>query len=73
MQVDHLHVRGLIDTNVVILRPLVSRASLPPREVAIRAVTLAVLSAGVHLIRGDSPDALAERARRVALVVHPGN
>ncbi|WP_136517722.1 MULTISPECIES: type II toxin-antitoxin system VapC family toxin [Cellulomonas] len=61
MPVDHD--RGLLDTNVLILRRWIDAALLPD-EVAISAVTLGELSAGVHLVTGDDADAHAERARR---------
>jgi len=57
--------RGLLDTNVIILRRRLDGTELPA-EVAISAVTLAELSAGVHLVRGDG--AAAERARRMAVL-----
>jgi predicted nucleic acid-binding protein len=57
------HRQGLLDTNVLILRRWIAPESLPD-ELAISAVTLAELSAGVHLVRGDDADARAERARR---------
>ena len=56
--------RGLIDTNIIILRSVLDPAGLPD-ELAISAITVAELSAGVHLVRGDSAQAIAERARRV--------
>jgi predicted nucleic acid-binding protein len=59
--------RGLIDTNIVILRDWVPAADLP-NELAISAVTLAELSAGPHLVRGDDPSARRERARRTAIL-----
>jgi predicted nucleic acid-binding protein len=52
---------GVIDTNIVILRRLVDVAQLP-ETMAVTAVTMAELSAGVHLV--DSADD-AERARRL--------
>lgn len=55
--------RGLLDTNIVILRRAIDSGELPD-ELAISAVTLAELSAGVHLVRGDHPEAIEERARR---------
>jgi predicted nucleic acid-binding protein len=61
------HPRGLLDTNVLVLRSGIDPADLP-LEVAISAVTLAELSAGVHLVRGDDADATAERARRIAVL-----
>lgn len=59
--------RGLLDTNIVILRAWIDVRSLPD-EMAISAITLAELSAGVHLVRGDDADARAERARRVSVL-----
>ncbi|WP_173923351.1 type II toxin-antitoxin system VapC family toxin [Agromyces sp. Marseille-P2726] len=56
------HPRGLLDTNIVILRRWIDPDDLPA-EVAISAVTLAELSAGVHLVRGA--DSATERARRI--------
>lgn len=64
--------RGLLDTNVVILRRWITPESLP-HEVAISAVTLAELSAGVHLVRGDDAVARAERARRTDLLQRAEN
>ena len=57
------HRRGLLDTNILILRHWLNAVDLP-EEMAISAVTLAELSAGVHLVRGDDAQARAERARR---------
>ena len=54
---------GLLDTNIVILRRWITAEDLP-RRVAISAVTLAELSAGVHLA-GDDAD---ERARRLEVL-----
>lgn len=59
--------QGLLDTNIVILHARIDPALLPD-EVAISAVTLAELSAGVHLVRGDDATARAERSRRVELL-----
>lgn len=59
--------QGLLDTNILILRHRIPSASLPAR-VAISAVTLAELSAGVHLVRGDDHVARMERARRMDIV-----
>lgn len=56
------HEQGLLDTNIVILRRSINADDLPT-EVAISAVTLAELSAGVHLVSGA--DTAAERARRI--------
>ncbi|WP_022917990.1 type II toxin-antitoxin system VapC family toxin [Ruania albidiflava] len=52
--------RGLLDTNILILWQSIEPAALP-EEMAISAVTLAELSAGVHL----SDSAASERARRL--------
>lgn len=59
--------RGLLDTNIVILRHRIEPAELPD-EMAISAVTLAELSAGVHLVREPGPAAGVERARRTAIL-----
>lgn len=59
--------RGLLDTNILILRRGIEPAELPD-VMAISTVTLAELSAGVHLVPADDPDAHAERARRVAIL-----
>jgi len=60
--------RGLIDTNIMILRALIAPDELPD-EMAISAVTLAELSAGPHQVRPDSEQYVyfeaAERARRL--------
>jgi len=55
--------KGLLDTNIIILRRWINPESLPT-EMAISAVTLAELSAGVHLVDGDDAAARVERARR---------
>ncbi len=60
-------VRGLLDTNILILRGRIDASELPD-EMAISAVTLAELSAGVHLVREDAPDAIAVRAQRMAVL-----
>lgn len=60
--------RGLLDTNIMILRSRIPPEELPD-EMAISAVTLAELSAGPHEVRPDTEqDAyfeVAERARRL--------
>jgi predicted nucleic acid-binding protein len=60
--------RGLLDTNIMILRSLIAPEELPD-EMAISAVTLAELSAGPHEVRPDTEQDLyfeaAERARRL--------
>lgn len=55
--------RGLLDTNILVLRRSIDPDVLPA-EVAISAITLAELAAGVQLVRGDDASARAERARR---------
>ncbi len=55
--------RGLLDTNILILRHRIDPNDLP-EEMAISAITLAELSAGVHLVEGDRAEAVDERARR---------
>jgi predicted nucleic acid-binding protein len=59
--------RGLLDTNILILRRWIDHAELPT-EMAISAVTLAELSAGPHEVRGN--DERAERARRMNVLQH---
>jgi len=63
--------RGLLDTNILILRRWVEGAELPD-EMAISAVTLAELSAGPHEVRGNDEqsayDERAERARRMSVL-----
>jgi predicted nucleic acid-binding protein len=63
--------RGLLDTNILILRRWVDEAELPA-EMAISAVTLAELSAGPHEVRGNHEqgayDEREERARRTSVL-----
>ena len=63
--------QGMLDTNIVILRRWIDPAELP-EEMAISAVTLAELSAGLHEVRGnneqDAYDEHAERARRLEIL-----
>ena len=59
--------RGLVDTNIVILRDWIPAGALP-EEIAISAVTLAELSAGPHAVGGVDPAARIERARRTAIL-----
>lgn len=63
--------RGLLDTNILVLRRWIDPAELPD-EMAISAITLAELSAGPHQIRGndeqDDYDEHAERARRLEIL-----
>lgn len=65
-------IRGLLDTNIVILRHAIDADELPD-EMAISAVTLAELSAGVHLVKGDTAEAIEERARRADLLARAEN
>lgn len=66
--IDEHPTRGMIDTNVVILREWIDPAELPV-EMSISAITLAELSAGPHHVRAnqeqDDYDEHAERARRL--------
>ena len=60
--------RGLLDTNIMILRSRIAPDELPD-EMAISALTLAELSAGPHEVRPDTDQEFyfeaAERARRL--------
>lgn len=64
--------RGLLDTNIVILRHAIDPDELPG-EMAISAITLAELSAGVHLVSGDNKEAIEERARRADVLQRAEN
>lgn len=64
--------RGLLDTNIVMLRHAIDPDELPD-EMAISAVTLAELSAGVHLVKGDNAEAIEERARRADVLARVEN
>lgn len=66
--------RGLVDTNIMILRERVDTADLPD-EMAISAVTLAELSAGPHMVRRDVAeyDEHVERARRIDVLQRAEN
>jgi predicted nucleic acid-binding protein len=63
--------QGMLDTNILILRPWIDPAELPD-EMAISAITLAELSAGPHEVRRndeqDRYDERAERARRLEIL-----
>lgn len=59
--------RGLLDTNILILAGSIDSTALPDVS-AVSAVTLAELSAGVSLVRGDDVDARAERGRRMEVL-----
>lgn len=70
------HPRGLVDTNILILRKWIDPDELPA-EIAISAITLAELSAGPHGVRRndeqDDYDEHAERARRVDVLQRAEN
>ncbi|MBF4998528.1 type II toxin-antitoxin system VapC family toxin [Nocardia sp. BSTN01] len=77
MSADHTgRTRGIIDTNIMILRRWLDPMELPD-EMAITAVTLAELSAGPHEVRGndeqDLYDEHAERARRLDVLQRAEN
>ncbi|MCL2424400.1 MAG: type II toxin-antitoxin system VapC family toxin [Micrococcales bacterium] len=59
--------QGLLDTNILALRRWIPADHLPD-EMAISAVTVAELAAGVHLVDGSDDEAVRERARRVAVL-----
>jgi predicted nucleic acid-binding protein len=63
--------RGLVDTNILILRGWIRQDELPD-ELAISAITLAELSAGPHEVRPDDEQDLyfegPERARRLDIL-----
>ena len=68
--------RGMLDTNILILRKWIDPAELPD-EMAISAITLAELSAGPHEVRRndeqDAYDEHAERARRLEILQRTEN
>jgi len=64
--------QGLLDTNILALRPWIPADCLPD-EMAISAVTVAELAAGVHLVQGDDGAANHERARRMAVLQQTEN
>jgi len=70
------HPRGLLDTNIMILRRWVNPAELPA-EMTISAITLAELSAGPHEVRRNEKQSdyneHAERARRVDVLQRAEN
>ncbi|MGA4790147.1 MULTISPECIES: type II toxin-antitoxin system VapC family toxin [Nocardia] len=77
MSADHTgRTRGIIDTNIMILRRWLDPMELPD-EMAITAVTLAELSAGPHEVRGndeqDLYDEHIERARRLDVLQRAEN
>jgi predicted nucleic acid-binding protein len=68
--------QGMLDTNILIFRRWVNPDELPD-EMAISAVTLAELSAGLHQVRSDDEQAgyheHAERARRLDVLQRAEN
>jgi predicted nucleic acid-binding protein len=70
------HRQGLVDTNILLLRRWVDPAELPD-ELAISAITLAELSAGLHGVRRNEEqgdyDEHAERARRLDVLQRAEN
>ena len=70
------HRQGMLDTNILILRPWIDPGDLPD-EMAISAITLAELSAGPHQVRRndeqDQYDEHAERARRLEILQRAEN
>ncbi len=68
--------RGLLDTNIMIMRKWINPAELPD-EMAISAITLAELSAGPHQVRRNDEqsdyDEHAERARRLDVLQRAEN
>ncbi|GAB2668210.1 hypothetical protein GCM10027169_32600 [Gordonia jinhuaensis] len=56
----------------MILRHAIDPAELPD-EMAISAITLAELSAGVHLVTGNDPQGSDERARRADILQRAEN
>lgn len=71
-----LPARGLLDTNILVLRRWIDPEQLPD-EMAISAITLAELSAGPHQVRRndeqDDYDEHDERARRLEIVQRAEN
>jgi len=63
------YTKGLVDTNILILRASIDPAELPD-EMAISVVTLAELSAGVHAIPVSNE---MERARRLDILQRTEN
>ncbi|WP_067966589.1 type II toxin-antitoxin system VapC family toxin [Mycolicibacter icosiumassiliensis] len=70
------HERGLLDTNIMILRRWIDPQQLP-EAMAISAITLAELSAGPHEVRRngaqDEYDEHLERARRLDVLQRAEN
>lgn len=64
---DSRHSVGLLDTGVLIARAHFSESDLPA-EVAISAISLGELAAGVHAISGSTVTANQERARRTVIL-----
>jgi predicted nucleic acid-binding protein len=70
------HPRGLLDTNIMILRRWIKPNELPA-EMAISAITLAELSAGPHQVRRDDDrsdhNEHTERAQRLDVLQRAEN
>lgn len=68
--------RGLLDTNILILRRWIDPSELPD-EMAISSITLAELSAGPHLVQSndeqDDYDEHRERSRRLDVLQRAEN
>ncbi len=69
---DDRQLRGMLDTNILILRRWIDPSHLPD-EMAISAITLAELSAGPHEVVRDDREAYAERARRLEILQRAEN
>ncbi|MDR2619587.1 MAG: type II toxin-antitoxin system VapC family toxin [Propionibacteriaceae bacterium] len=63
---------ALLDTNILILQSEIDPEVLPA-QLAISTITLAELSAGVHQVDENAPDAAAERARRLDVLQRSEN
>jgi len=64
--------KGLVDTNILILRRWIDPNDLPD-EIAISAITLAELSAGVHQAGMEGAATAEERASRVDILARAEN
>jgi predicted nucleic acid-binding protein len=64
--------QGLLDTCILIHRRDLEAGDLPD-EGAISAVTLAELTAGLHMVAGSAPGEHAERARRLDVLQRAEN
>jgi len=59
--------RGLVDTNIIVLRDRIDATELPD-EMCISTVTLAELTAGVHAVPAGESDELSRRMEALQLV-----